>query len=104
VHEALNLRSQRNRRSGVPLDFEVGSAADDPERELERKQGEALFAAALRRLRPNERALIALRHFEGLGYDEISETLELTTSQVKSRLFDARRRLRELWAALGGVR
>jgi RNA polymerase sigma-70 factor (ECF subfamily) len=104
VHEALNFRAQRSRRAGVPLDFEVGSAVDDPERELERKQGDALVAAALRRLRPNERALIALRHFQGLGYDEISETLELTTSQVKSRLFDARRRLRELWAALGGVR
>ena len=104
VHEALNFRSQRARNPRVPIDFELDSPADDPERELERKQGDALVAAAMRRLRPNERALITLRHFQGLGYDEIWRVLELSVSQVKSRLFDARRRLRDLWSALGGVR
>jgi RNA polymerase sigma-70 factor (ECF subfamily) len=104
VHEALNLRTQKARNPRVPIDFEIDSPADDPERELSRKEGDALVAAAMRRLRPTERALIALRHLQGLGYEEISEALELSTSQVKSRLFDARRRLRELWAALGGVR
>ena len=104
VHEALNLRTHRRRNPSVPIDFELGSTADDPERAFARREQDALVAAAMRRLRPNERALIALRHFQGLNYDEISEALEITTSQVKSRLFDARRRLRELWSALGGVR
>jgi RNA polymerase sigma-70 factor (ECF subfamily) len=42
------------------------------------------------------RSILALREVEGMSYDDIAATLELTTGQVKIRLFRARRRLREL--------
>lgn len=37
------------------------------------------------------RAVIVLRHFEDLSYDEIARTLGIPEKKVKSRLFSARR-------------
>lgn len=39
--------------------------------------------------------VIVLRHFEGLTYAEISETLEIPEGTVKTQLFRARRMLRD---------
>jgi RNA polymerase sigma-70 factor (ECF subfamily) len=54
-------------------------------------------AAALRRaittLPPHYRAVIELRHFQGLSYTEIADTLGQPLSNVKSHLFRARRQL-----------
>ena len=41
------------------------------------------------------REVLILRYFEDLGRQEIAEVLELTESVVKSRLFEARQKLRE---------
>ena len=54
---------------------------------------------ALRRLRPNQRAVIVLREIGGLSYAEIAETLELSVSAVETLLFRSRRALREELAA-----
>ena len=54
--------------------------------------------AAIAKLAPNHRAVIELRHFQGLSYKEMSETLNIPLSDVKSWLFRARRRLREILA------
>jgi RNA polymerase sigma-70 factor, ECF subfamily len=50
---------------------------------------------ALRRLRPNQRAVIVFREIGGLSYAEIAETLELSVPAVETLLFRARRALRE---------
>jgi DNA-directed RNA polymerase specialized sigma24 family protein len=42
-----------------------------------------------------------LKHFEGLSYREIGEFLEVPEHTVKSRLFTARRRLREVLTQQG---
>jgi RNA polymerase sigma-70 factor (ECF subfamily) len=45
---------------------------------------------------PDEsRALLALKYLEGLSYAEIAETMEISPELVKSRLFAARKQLRE---------
>ncbi|MCU0723219.1 MAG: sigma-70 family RNA polymerase sigma factor [Planctomycetes bacterium] len=45
---------------------------------------------------PDEsRALLALKYLEGLSYAEIAEAMEITPDLVKSRLFAARKHLRE---------
>lgn len=54
--------------------------------------------AAIAKLSPNYRAAIELRHFQGLSYKEMSEALNVPLSDVKSWLFRARRRLREVLA------
>ena len=42
------------------------------------------------------RSILALRELEGMSYDDIATTLDLTTGQVKIRLFRARRKLKEI--------
>ena len=44
----------------------------------------------------NDRIVLMLRHFSELSYEEIAGILELDEKTVKSRLYEARQRLREL--------
>jgi RNA polymerase sigma-70 factor (ECF subfamily) len=48
------------------------------------------------KLRAQDRMLLVLRHFSECSYREIGEALELDEKTVKSRLFEARQRLRLL--------
>ncbi|HKE56296.1 MAG TPA: sigma-70 family RNA polymerase sigma factor [Pyrinomonadaceae bacterium] len=50
---------------------------------------------ALLELSAAERELLTLRHLDGLSYEELAERLEIPRGTVMSRLYHARRRLRE---------
>jgi RNA polymerase sigma-70 factor (ECF subfamily) len=50
---------------------------------------------ALLELSSAERELVTLKHLDGLSYDELAERLEIPRGTVMSRLFHARKRLRE---------
>ena len=50
---------------------------------------------ALLELSPDERELLTLKHLDGLSYDELAERLQIPRGTVMSRLFYARKRLRE---------
>lgn len=54
---------------------------------------------ALLELSPAERELVTLKHLDGLSYDELAERLEIPKGTVMSRLFNARKRLREKLAS-----
>lgn len=94
VHEALDVRARRGRATEVPVGDELSSPAANPEVELAGKDSERRLLKALRGLSAEERALVALRHFQGLSYAEIAETMSLSIELVRSRLFSARQRLR----------
>ena len=51
---------------------------------------------ALHDLKPELRAVVVLRHFQGLSYREMADVLWLPENKVKSRLFSARQRLRAM--------
>jgi RNA polymerase sigma-70 factor (sigma-E family) len=51
--------------------------------------------AALRRLPPRQRAVVVLRFYEDLPYDQIAEILDCPPGTVKSSLHRALSRLRE---------
>jgi RNA polymerase sigma factor (sigma-70 family) len=53
------------------------------------------LAAALDRIRPGDRALLAMRYLGGLTADEIGVATGLTASGVRSRLSRLLARLRE---------
>jgi RNA polymerase sigma-70 factor (ECF subfamily) len=52
--------------------------------------------AALAKLPDDQRAILMLREFDGLSYEEIATVLELPRGTVESRIFRARQALREL--------
>lgn len=52
--------------------------------------------SALNVLSKNDRDILILREYLGLSYEEIADVLVLPEGTVRSRLFNARKRLREL--------
>ena len=91
VNESLNMLKRRKRT--VTLEDELAipapGAAPDRAAEAEDRVGKALM-----RLKPDDRAVVVLRHFVSFSYQEIADVLEISVKTVKSRLFTARERLR----------
>ena len=92
VNESLN--TLKRRRNVVSLDgsFDVPApdAISHSAAEAEERVGRALLE-----LKPDDRAVVVLKHFVSFSYDEISDVLGVPVKTVKSRLFTARERLRE---------
>jgi RNA polymerase sigma-70 factor (ECF subfamily) len=99
VNESLNL--VRRRRRDVPLEAENPVSGDDPARAALQADRQDRLQAALMSLKSGDRAVLVLRHVEGLSYEEISGVLEIPESLVKSRLFTARHKLRRVLLAMG---
>jgi RNA polymerase sigma-70 factor, ECF subfamily len=94
LNEALDIAGRRRREAN--LDDAPEPITGDPEGEYAEAERGRLVQRALMLL-PNEaRALIVLRHFQGLSYGDIAEILDVSEKTVKSRLFSARQRLRLL--------
>jgi RNA polymerase sigma-70 factor (ECF subfamily) len=93
VNECLNFVSRR--RPERPLLADV-PAADDPQRDAEASELAARVQDALVTLTPDYRLVVILRHFLGLSYVEMSETLLIPEKTVRSRLYTARQRLAEV--------
>ncbi len=68
----------------------------DPETQAIRQEQADTVRRAMQQLSPAARAIIELRHFQGLRYEEIAGELGLSISAVKSRLFRARKELAEI--------
>jgi RNA polymerase sigma-70 factor (ECF subfamily) len=72
-----------------------------PERAALEKEKQALVQSLLAELSETDRAAVILQFWHEYSYEEIAETLELSVSAVKSRLFRARRLLAERWQDMG---
>ena len=68
-----------------------------PEKAALDKEKSALVQAMLADLPETDRAAVILQFWHDYSYDEIAETLGLSSSAVKSRLFRARRVMAEKW-------
>jgi RNA polymerase sigma-70 factor, ECF subfamily len=79
------------------LDDERDESADPPP-EVAREQREQTEAVrnAILALPPHYRAVVELRHFQDMSYDEIAAALKIPVSDVKSHLFRARKQLAEI--------
>ena len=68
------------------------SDANPARNALRKELGEAI-QDALQELPEHHRAVIVLREFEGLSYEEIAEILEVPKGTIMSRLFHARKKM-----------
>jgi len=91
VNESLN--TLKRRKPAVTLDDNLGirapGAAADSAAEDDDRVGRALMG-----LKPDDRAVVVLKHFVNFTYEEIADVLGIPVQTVKSRLFTARERLR----------
>lgn len=83
--------------------MEIEDPGPDVSHALEAADERQVFQRAFARLAPRDREILALRHYEDLSYKEIATALELPEGTVMSRLFHARRRLRELLEPVLGL-
>lgn len=90
----LRPESQEADLDGDGLD-QWDSHSPSPEQHLLHNEQAGLIRLAILQLPPSYRAVIELRHFQELSYEEIAETLQRPLSSVKSDLFRARKLLAE---------
>jgi RNA polymerase sigma-70 factor (ECF subfamily) len=92
----LTVDALRRRKPTADIaDISVAASGTEPELAiLEDEQAEAV-RRALMRLPLRSRTVLVLREYEGLSYQEIADVLDIPLGTVKSRLNDARRRLRD---------
>jgi RNA polymerase sigma-70 factor (ECF subfamily) len=109
VNQARNRwRWWRRRRRDVTVSLDAGTgegeeplamrlrdtASANPEQETLAREREKVLLNALRSLSQSYRETVILRDIEGLSYEEIAQTLEISIGTVKSRLARGRDELR----------
>jgi RNA polymerase sigma-70 factor (ECF subfamily) len=66
-----------------------------PDEELEHQRLHDALMTAMNELSADHRAVVDLTYFHGLGYREIAEIMHCPVDTVKTRMFHARRRLKQ---------
>ena len=97
VHRrAVDVVRREERRRAEPLDAEpaaVGAATDDSSELREQRQA---VQSALAQLPPDQRQALELAYYGGLSQSELAERLGVPLGTVKSRMFTALAKLRDL--------
>jgi len=87
------------RRSDDPVEDERSAAIESHEPTPEKKAADArsskALTAAIDALSPAHRAVVNLTYFQDFGYREIAEILDCPVDTVKTRMFHARRHLKQ---------
>jgi RNA polymerase sigma-70 factor (ECF subfamily) len=96
VNTAIDmLRKEKRILPGEIEDLNLADSQPGPEAIVASSERTELVQNAVLALPDASRAVLVLREFEGLSYQEISESLEIPVGTVMSRLNYARKRLKE---------
>jgi RNA polymerase sigma-70 factor (ECF subfamily) len=87
----LSRATRRAAARLVPLDVALEPMTSDAAEAVARRD---LLERGFRRLGPEQRAILVLRHYVGLEPSEIAETLGIPAGTVRSRLHYAHREMR----------
>ena len=97
VNESLNLLRRNGREEALDDDIDLpGSDAANPESQARDAERSRRIQRALMTMSTSDRTVLVLRHFSEMSYQEIAQVLDVDEKTVKSRLFEARNRLRDL--------
>jgi RNA polymerase sigma-70 factor (ECF subfamily) len=89
---------ERQKRHDVPQESpDEVAGPDEVASALENREW---LARALGRLSPDQRLVVELTFFVGCSYQEIAEIADCPVNTVKTRMFHARHRLRDLLVSL----
>ncbi len=75
--------------------WEIEDEAPPPSADMEADERARAFWTGFNSLSSRDREILGLRHFKELSYQQIADALAIPIGTVMSRLFHARRRLRE---------
>ena len=90
-NRCFKLAANRKRREATSTDeLEILSPAPGVSREESISLEQALLA-----LTPEHRELVTLKHLDGLSYDELAARFAVPVGTIMSRLYHARKKLRE---------
>jgi RNA polymerase sigma-70 factor (ECF subfamily) len=81
----------------------AGSVDAEPEHVALRQEQSAVLWAAVDELSDVHREVVLLRYGQEFSYEEIAAALEINVGTVKSRLFNAHRKLKEILTAEGSA-
>jgi len=97
VNESLNLLRRNGHEEALDEDIDLPeSDSANPETRARAAERTRDIERALLSMSPADRAVLVLRHFSECSYQEIAQILDIDEKTVKSRLFEARNRLRNL--------
>ncbi|GJI94081.1 RNA polymerase sigma factor [Duganella caerulea] len=86
--------------SDEPMESDASLYEDDsgnqPEQTMKRQQLQQTVAEALDQLPAAQRAVMVLTYYHDMAYSEIAEVVECPLNTVKTRMFHARHRLKDL--------
>jgi RNA polymerase sigma-70 factor, ECF subfamily len=100
INESLNF-SNRERKKERIVDEERYENINSIEKEFDKVERSKKNHEALNGIEFNYRTVIVLRHYLELSYAEIAELIEVPEKTVKSRLFSAKKLLKELFLKKG---
>jgi RNA polymerase sigma-70 factor, ECF subfamily len=103
----VNHTQYQRRRRALPLEQSGGYGEEEyatlpadenapsPIEDVAREERGRMVRAAMGQLPENQRRALQLSRFEGLGYEDIAEVMDLSVQAVKSLLWRARENLRQ---------
>lgn len=99
--KALSARRERQHLELGPDEDEIEDPSDDPESLMQKMDKGKLIQRCLKLLSAPHREVIDLVYYHEKSIKEVGEILQIPENTVKTRMFNARKRLSELLAAAG---
>jgi RNA polymerase sigma-70 factor, ECF subfamily len=101
AHTAQKRDIYRQRRlpegSASQIGLGLVNRGTSPSGALARKELEERMRRALEMLRPEDREILCMRHYDQLSLTEVAHVLGISDGTARQRYARARLRLRELW-------
>lgn len=98
MNESINYVKERRHHVSLTTEHAATIVAADDESSRDVTDSVSL---ALMELDAEDRGIVIMKHIQGLSYEEIASILEIPQKTVKSRLYSARQRLKQIFIGQG---
>jgi RNA polymerase sigma-70 factor, ECF subfamily len=99
INQAIDAYRRRRPQEPIEPDAPFQSKGPSPREHASKQETAAIVREALDSLSPDHRAVLVMREWEDLSYEEIADTLNIEIGTVMSRIFYARKRLEKILGA-----